>query len=39
MRGGWWGGVVGARGRSAAAVARPLWAVGGPHGVLLPMAV
>jgi hypothetical protein len=37
MRGGWWGGVVGARGRSAAAVARPLWAVGGPHGVLSAM--
>jgi len=29
---------VGARGRSAAAVARPLWAVGGPHGVLSAMA-
>ena len=37
MRGGWLGGVVGARGRSAAAVARPLWAVGGPHGVLSAM--
>ena len=29
--------MVGARGRSAAAVARPFWAVGGPRGVLLPM--
>ena len=37
-RGGWWGGGTGARGRSAAAVARPFWAVGGSHGVLLPMA-
>ena len=32
-RGEWWCGVMGARGRSAAAVGRPFWAVGGSRGV------